>query len=234
MIGRNSRASATDGEGMIAAIEGPAFPEAVSGASTVPPRSGAHSRPPSSSFRALAGGLTTIGEARASECLAQAYRAVTGSAPSPRTLDLLWAQWALETARGQAMYGNNFAGIKASARSSGALLATSEGHGKDRRRTTDRFRTYGTPEDGARDYVSLLARRYPDAFSALRAGDVQGFAEGLQRGHYFTAHPQSYRTGLERLASEHQNGVSAAPPSPVAELALDGLRWALEKSNERE
>src|SRR5688572_7445077 len=71
-----------------------------------------------SSFRALAGGLTALDGASASRYLAQGYRAVTGAPPDPRTLDLLWAQWALETSRGQAMYGNNFGGIKAGTRGS--------------------------------------------------------------------------------------------------------------------
>ena len=189
--------------------------------------------PPTSSFRALAGGLTTLDGASASRHLAQGYQAVTGSAPSPGTLDLLWAQWALETSRGQAMYGNNFGGIKAGARGPSALLRTTEGYGSDARRVRDRFRTYATPEEGARDYVGLLARRYPEAFTALQNGDVERFAAGLHHGRYFTAHPDSYRCALRRLAEEHRLGPnSAPPPGTVEQLALDGLRWALEKARD--
>ena len=199
-----------------------------------------------SSFRALAGGLTPLDGDSASRHLAQGYQAVTGSPPSSATLELLWAQWALETSRGQAMYGNNFAGIKAGARGSAslaagerpqtrgsALLSTTEGHGASARRVRDRFRTYATPEEGARDYVGLLVRRYPEAFAALRQGDLERFAAGLQRGRYFTANPESYRNALGRLAQEHRLGPSSSPPPGALEqVALDGLRWALEKAQE--
>ncbi len=198
----------------------------------MPPRT--RSSAPPSSFRALAGGLTPIDEAQASRYLATAYRSVIGHAPSAASLDLLWAQWALETARGQAMYGNNFAGIKAGQRGAGALLATTEGYGSAERRIRDRFRTYGTPEEGARDYVTLLAERFPAAFAALRQGDVEGFAKGLHRARYFTAHPDTYRNGLERLALEHRSGIAPAPCEPAEKLGLEGLRWALEKASERE
>ncbi len=185
-----------------------------------------------SSFRALAGGLTPIDGASASRHLAQAYQAVTGGPPSAATLGLLWAQWALETSRGQAMYGNNFGGIKAGARGPSALLRTTEGHGKNARGVRDRFRTYATPEEGARDYIGLLVRRYPEAFEALRQADLERFAAALERGRYFTAHPQSYKNALQRLAEEQRLGPSSAPPpSPLELLALDGLRWALEKAS---
>jgi hypothetical protein len=190
-------------------------------------------RDPVSSFRALAGGLTPLDSVSASRHLAAGYQTVTGSPPSQQALELLWAQWALETNRGQAMYGNNFGGIKAGASGPSALLHTREGYGAHERRVRDRFRTYATAAEGARDYVSLLARRYPAAFEALRAGDVDGFATGLHRGRYFTAHPDTYRTALRRLADEHRIGpTSAPPPGPVESLALDGLRWALEKARE--
>ena len=188
---------------------------------------------PASSFRALAGGLTPIDGASASRYLAGAYHGLTGSAPSTATLDLLWAQWALETSRGQAMYGNNFGGIKAGAQGPSALLSTTEGYGANARRVRDRFRTYATPEEGARDYVSLLARRYPQAFEALRRGDADGFAAGLHHGRYFTANPETYRTALHRLSAEHRLGPSSAPPpGPLERLGLDGVRWALEKARD--
>ncbi len=218
---------------MIAGTEGPPpSPPETHPATSHPPAT--RSSAPPTSFRALAGSLTPIDEAQASRYLAEAYRSVTGRAPSAASLDLLWAQWALETARGQAMYGNNFAGIKAGQHGPGAVFSTTEGHGAGQRRIRDRFRTYGTPEEGARDYVALLARRYPSAFEALRQGDLDAFSAGLHRGRYFTAHPDTYRSGLERLRLEHRAGLGERPVSPTQSLALDGLRWALEKAAERE
>ncbi len=174
--------------------------------------------------------------AGASRHLALAYQRVTGSPPSASTLGLLWAQWALETARGQAMYGNNFGGIKATAGSPGASFTTTEGFGAGRRRVVERFRTYATPEEGARDYVGLLARRYPDAFEACGRGDVRGFAEGLSRAGYFTAHPETYRRGLERLAEEHARGkLPPSSESPLVSLLAEGVRhWLSRRSDEDE
>jgi hypothetical protein len=183
----------------------------------------------------LSGSLTPLDGAQASSHLARAYQAVLGSPPSAATLDLLWAQWALETARGQAMYGNNFGGIKARRGVPGASFATSEGFGPSRRQVVDRFRTYATPEEGARDYVSLLARRYPDAFEAAQRGDLGGFADGLARAGYFTARPETYRRGLERLAQEHATGeLAAIQAPPVVQLLAEGVRHWLSRRLDQE
>lgn len=190
----------------------------------------------STSFRALAGGRTPLDGSQASAYLAHAYQSVTGSPPSPATLGLLWAQWALETARGQAMYGNNFGGVKARGTAPGANFATHEGFGAAKRRIVDRFRTYATPEEGARDYVGLLARRFPDAFEAAQRGDIQGFASALARRGYFTANPETYRKGLERLAAEHASGVVQPGPSAQALVPLlaEGVRRSLERKLDRD
>jgi hypothetical protein len=189
----------------------------------------------SAAFRALAGARTPLTPSEASAHLSRAYQAVTGQAPSPATLSLLWAQWALETGRGKSMFGNNFGGIKARAGAPGKSFATFEGFSATRRRVIDRFRTYATPEEGARDYVRLLAERYPDAFEAAQRGDLPGFSQGLARRGYFTARPETYQRGLERLASEHATGVTApATEDPVVRLMADGVRHWLSRRLDRE
>jgi len=188
---------------------------------------------PGSSFRALKGAPTPLDGAEASRHLARAWHAVLGE-PVPRAaLDLLWAQWALETARGQAMRGNNFGGIKASR--GGALLATTEGFGATRERIRARFRTYSTPEEGARDHVTVIAHRFPLALEALRRGDARDFVTELGRGGYFTADPEAYRTGIERLAAEHGGRPleAAAAAVSVAEL-VEGVLASLRPRAEGE
>jgi flagellum-specific peptidoglycan hydrolase FlgJ len=140
----------------------------------------------------------------------------------------LWAQWALETAQGRAMRGNNFGGIKASR--GGALHPTTEGFGASRVRVLGRFRTYATPEEGARDHVALLARRFPLALEALRRSDAEAFVAALARGGYFTADPRAYQTGLERLAAGH----AVPAPSGVAPSTLELVDGVLASLRVRE
>lgn len=172
------------------------------------------------SFRALAGARTPLHGAAASTHLANAWHASFGEPIPARALELLWAQWALETGRGSAMRGNNFGGIRA--REGGALYATTEGSGTSARRVLGRFRTYATPEEGAKDHVELVARRYPRALEALRRGDAADFVRELARGGYFTADPEAYRRGVERHAAEHaavvRDGPGALPRSAEPEL----------------
>ncbi|HVR20345.1 MAG TPA: glucosaminidase domain-containing protein [Polyangiaceae bacterium] len=167
-----------------------------------------------SSFAALTGGRTPLDGGAAARCLAAAWREVLGEAAPHGALRLLWAQWALETAQGRAMRGNNFGGIKASR--GGALYPTTEGFGASRVRVLGRFRTYATPEEGARDHVTLLARRFPLALEALRRGDASGFVAALARGGYFTAEPEAYRREIERLADGHARAPAASGVTPSA------------------
>jgi flagellar protein FlgJ len=145
-------------------------------------------------------------------------------------VELLTAQWALETDTGRSMYGHNFAGIKASPAAPGASFRTREGHGAERREVTARFRSYDSAEQGARDYVRLLADRYPRALDAAREGNVEGFAHALAVGGYFTAEPQAYARGLAQRLQELEGGSTSASTSssaralaPVSEGALSGL-----------
>jgi flagellum-specific peptidoglycan hydrolase FlgJ len=149
---------------------------------------------------------------------------------------LLTAHWALETDGGRSMPGHNFAGIKATPGASGKSFATIEGHGATRREVNARFRTYESAEAGARDYVRLLATRYPDAVAAAQVGDSAGFTGALARGGYFTAAPAAYAAGLEqRLKMLEPGAALCPPPSPIgvlARAALDGLLHAFRTPQE--
>ncbi|MBL6750919.1 MAG: flagellar assembly peptidoglycan hydrolase FlgJ [Nevskia sp.] len=122
----------------------------------------------------------------------------------------LIAQAALETGWGQHMAHNtdgsqalNLFGIKAQAGYAGAAVAkqTSEFAGGTWSTGPANFRSYHSLGAAFDDYVKLLKNnpRYADA---LRAGDVRGFAQGLQRAGYATD-PQ-YARKLEQVAYSAQ------------------------------
>ncbi|MEI9938033.1 MAG: glucosaminidase domain-containing protein [Pseudomonadota bacterium] len=170
-----------------------------------------------------------LGAPEARTLLGNAWTAVTGNPAEPRTSALLTAHWALETDSGRCMPGHNFAGIKAAPGAAGQSFSTIEGHGATRREVSARFRVYESAEAGARDYVTLLATRYPDAVAAARAGDSAGFARALAHGGYFTAVPESYAAGLEhRLATLEARapGCATASCGVLARAALDGVLHA--------
>jgi len=133
--------------------------------------------------------------------LSRAVQAATGSAPSAQTLDVLSAQVSLETAHGGAMYNFNFGGIKGQSPSGQtAHYMTHEVlNGKD---TTlqQGFRAYSSLDAGAKDYVSVLRSRFPQAFGQAMAGSVDGFAHALKQAGYYTASEQSYTSGLRAAA----------------------------------
>ena len=173
-----------------------------------------------------------LSPSQARTLLGNAWTAVLGKLPEPCTSALLTAHWALETDAGRCMPGHNFAGIKATPGAPGKTYRTIEGHGATQQEVNARFRSYESAEAGARDYVRLLATRYPDAVAAARLGDSAGFAHALARGGYFTADPKTYAAGLAgRLASiEHGSSPCVpAPPSGLAPAALVGVlhafRW---------
>lgn len=132
-------------------------------------------------------------------------------------LDTLTAQAALETGSGQKMYNFNFGGIKgASPLGETARYKTREVvDGKDIH-IVDGFRSYRSLDDGARDFVSLLSRRYAGALSKADQGDTVGYAQSLKESGYFTAPASEYASGLTRLVgglggTTSPNGAAAKP-----------------------
>lgn len=116
------------------------------------------------------------------------------------------------------MYNYNFAGIKGTG-PSGLSVAqhTKEGWGDTERRIVDNFRAYRTAEEGATDYVQLLAKRFPDAVEGAKQGDPAAFVRGLKSRGYFTGNEGAYLTSVARIAGRYlgqELDVShAAPPS---------------------
>lgn len=63
-----------------------------------------------------------------------------------------------------------------------------------------RFVAFEMPEEGFADYVSLIAKRFPRAWSCAYAGDPVAFCAALKAGHYFTADLDIYTHGIVSLA----------------------------------
>jgi hypothetical protein len=140
---------------------------------------------------------------QASSLIAGAFEQVTGEKPSAECVAVLTAQWAHETGHGASMFNYNFAGIKGTG-PSGLTVAqrTREGWGASERTITDNFRAYRTAEEGAADYVSLLARRFPQSFEAAKQGDPAGCVRALKQERYFTGNEAAYARSVTRIARE--------------------------------
>ena len=145
---------------------------------------------------------TPLSGDQAAEALRGAWTSVHGEPPSDETLSILVGQWAHETGRGASMLNFNFGGIKGTGPSGLSTSAsTREGFGAGATRVSAQFRAYGSAEEGARDYVSLLARRYPDAVQAAGRGDAKGFVQGLKARGYFTDDEGAYSKSVQSLAA---------------------------------
>lgn len=178
---------------------------------------GALQRAERSSAQLVAPTRTRLDRGQASTALASAYGKVVGEEPSPETVKILTAQWAHETGHGASMFNYNFGGIKG-AGPEGLSVAqrTREGWGENERTIVDNFRAYRSAEEGATDYVSLLARRYPEAVQAAREGDPEGFVRALKARGYFTGNEAAYTRSIVALS-----GVALPSGSAVSPPRLD-------------
>jgi hypothetical protein len=155
--------------------------------------------------------------------LARATQKVTGHAPTARFLDVLTAQAAVETGRGEHMYNWNFGGIKGSGPTGATTtLRTKEILDGKEVEIRDGFRAYGSIDEGAVDYVALLQKRFGSAVSAAQRGDVDGFAHALKRSGYYTADANDYAAALRGIAKEVGHAGPAGANSPYGP-AGDGV-----------
>jgi len=58
------------------------------------------------------------------------------------------------------------------------------------------FRAFKSLDDGMREQVKILAKRFSRAWPPLLAGDVDGFAQALKSMGYFTASAGAYANGM--------------------------------------
>lgn len=78
----------------------------------------------------------------------------------------------------------------------GPPLAVPDGHPQTR------FRAFRTLADGALDHMVLEKRKFPEAYTAARAGDDVGFVHGLKIRTFFTADEAPYLKGVQGLQRE--------------------------------
>jgi Mannosyl-glycoprotein endo-beta-N-acetylglucosaminidase len=169
---------------------------------------------------------TPLSGTQASEAIRSAYSQVVGEPPSQGTLAILTSQWALETGQGKSMYNYNFAGIKGRGpEGMTAVMSTREGYGASAVQIRDGFRAYTSAEAGAKDYVSLLQRKYGAALEAAKAEQPERFAQELKVAGYYTGDPVLYAKGVTQLANRAMeygfdalgtnSGALAARPTPM-------------------
>lgn len=174
--------------------------------------------------------LTPLTAREAMLALRSAFETVEGVSPSPECLSIHTGQSALEANRWRALHNGCFTNAKASASYvgyyqcykcnekldgvwkyfipegellgafgtplRGAPLPVPEGHPQTR------FRAFPSIEAGAIDHMQLVKRKWPEAWTAARGGDVAGFVHGLKMRGFFTADEAPYRAGVSSLMRE--------------------------------
>lgn len=180
----------------------PASPDEGRSFRAVMARSGTDATPALRAQHHVAPTRTPLSGTQASEAIRSAYVSVTGEQPSHGTLAILTSHWALETGHGKSMYNYNFAGIKGRGPEGlTAVMNTREGYGETAVQIRDGFRAYTSAEAGAKDYVSLLQRKFGNALEAARAEQPARFAQELKAGGYYTGDPALYAKGVTQLAN---------------------------------
>lgn len=176
--------------------------------------------------------LTVLTPREAILALRSAYETIEGVTPTPQCLAIHTAQAMLESGRFKSCHGYCFTNIKASTKYDGYFscykcneqvkpgdwrwfipqgelvgqfgtplkgepLPVPDGHPQTR------FRAFTSAESGAIDHVSFEKRRYPEAYTSARAGDVAGFVHNLKARGFFTADEAPYLRGVSGLYREH-------------------------------
>lgn len=189
--------------------------------------------------------LTPLTTEQAMSALRSAFETVEGVTPSPECLAIHTAQSALEAARWKSLHNFCFTNAKASATwqgffqcyrcnekigdrwvyfvpqgelvgdfstaLKGAPLAVPDGHPQTR------FRAFENAESGAIDHMQLVKRKWPEAWTAARGGDVAGFVHGLKQRAFFTADEAPYLKGVSSLMREFlplARALKSADPVP--------------------
>ncbi|MFM0130024.1 glycoside hydrolase family 73 protein [Paraburkholderia sediminicola] len=126
--------------------------------------------------------------------------AALGVAPS-----VILGQWGVETGWGKSVIPgtNNLGNIKDF--SGGGVLAKDNATG-----TTDRYRSFSSPDEFADHFVDLIKRKYPDA---VNAPDAAAFSNGLKKGGY--AQDPAYVSKVV--------GAQMSVPKGIVEKTMDAM-----------
>jgi len=173
--------------------------------------------------------ITKVSTAQLLASLSHAWpHLFNGALPKRASLDVLGAQWALETGWGRSMHCYNIGNVKgkvggdrdycffacneiltsASARHLAALdpehAKITADNGKNAtiwfypKHSGCCFRAFKTLDEGAADYLSLLFHRFGGAWPSVLAGEPEAFALKLHDLHYYTASVGLYTSALKR------------------------------------
>jgi flagellum-specific peptidoglycan hydrolase FlgJ len=132
--------------------------------------------------------------------VAEDVQQLAGNELGPEGVAILVAQAAHESGNGdsQGAAAGNMFGHKRTGGRPGITANTTEGEGAGAHRTRAEFALYPSISDGVADHLSLLKRRYPRAWEALQAGDVDAYVAALKDGNYFTGNETAYANSLRR------------------------------------
>lgn len=199
--------------------------------------------------------LTPLTATQAMAALRNAFMAVEGAEPSAECMAIHTAQSALEAGRWKSLHNFCFTNAKASATYVGLFqcyrcneqlkdgwhwyvpegelvggfgtgpkgkpLAVPDGHPQTR------FRAFANINAGALDHMQLVKRKWPEAWTAARGGDVAGFVHGLKARNFFTADEAPYLKAVASLTREFL-------PLAKALLAADSAPPHIEQVTEEE
>jgi hypothetical protein len=153
--------------------------------------------------------LTPMSPDEVAKALAAGFKKLTGKAPSTKILDLLMAQWALETGNGKSTHNYNFTNIKRNAgdpyfqyfRCSEIIDGVEVFF--DPPHPQCAFAAYKTPADGAAAYIRILKKR-PHWWAGLMSEDINVFNNALSTTpKFYTASPSLYLSALKDRATKY-------------------------------
>jgi hypothetical protein len=137
--------------------------------------------------------------------LKSAWPSVIGEDPTDTAVLALMAQWALETANGEACFNYNIGNFKAYPQDNPsqawfAMTTTENVGGVTTTVPGAKFQAFASLDDGVRSYLSAMHGRFGAAWQYVESGDLQAFAKALHDQGYYTGIPpnpvDTYAAGL--------------------------------------
>lgn len=151
--------------------------------------------------------LTPMTADQVASAMSSAFKMYTGKKPSPAVLNLMLAQWALETGNGKSIHNYNLGNAKrSSADKYYQFFRCSEIiNGQevffDPPSPQCAFAAFKTPAEGALAYIKVLAKK-PHWWAGLLSGNVNTFNSALSTApKYYTASPSLYLSALQNRAA---------------------------------
>ena len=160
------------------------------------------------------------------------YETTEGALPTAEQLGMLFAQWALETATGKAMFNFNVGNIKATDLAAQSYFSQFTGtQGVVRPdgvpgEGVNHFRAYDSLAEGLKSWISLLKNtRYAAGWSGLKGNDVKAFAEGIAHGGYVP--PPSQPAYIRGILARYNDFMRNVDPTKLVAVASNGYVSAI-------